>query len=111
MIRILFNIQNSYPIKKNHLKKKIKSHLQESNFSQPCQIELAFVDKKTMTQLNQKYRGRSGPTDVLAFEMNYPKLPDGRIRLGEIVICYPLAKNIGKLVSHGLDHLLGCHHE
>lgn len=48
---------------------------------------------------------------------------DGVLTLGDIVICYPLAQDeansdnvlvdtkIGELVSHGLLHLLGIHHD
>jgi probable rRNA maturation factor len=83
-----------------------------------------------MSQIHQTYMQVAGPTDVLSFPLNDPAddrpflmPPDGILRMGDIVICYPEAvtealekqikvdTQIQFLAEHGLMHLLGFHHE
>jgi probable rRNA maturation factor len=84
---------------------------------------LVLVDRAQMTHLNETYRHKDGPTDVLSFPPpDYAKAlqPD---HLGDIVICYevaqeqaqqhgwPLEHELSLLTLHGLLHLLGYDHE
>lgn len=83
-----------------------------------AEISLAFVDKKTMRQLNLSYRGINQPTDVLSFCYQYKK---GALD-GEIVICCQIAQaqarkfghsfenEITRLLAHGFLHLIGYDH-
>jgi len=85
------------------------------------EISLRLVDVEEMTALNQAYRGKAGPTNVLSFTAELPAglaLP----LLGDIVICAPVvreeARRQGKplaahwahMVVHGTLHLLGYDH-
>lgn len=72
--------------------------------------------------LNEYYRQKSGPTNVLSFPMSCPTEIGSRL-LGDIVICAPLVKqeaceqnkelklHWSHLVVHGVLHLLGFDHE
>ncbi len=72
---------------------------------------LIFVSKKKMAELNKKYRGRVGATNVLSFET------------GEVVLCAEVvgeeAKKYGftqkkwmtRLIVHGILHLAGYDHK
>ncbi len=81
-----------------------------------AEVEVALVGDVTIARLNRRYRGRSGPTDVLTF----PGAPGrGRRVLGEIVISLPRARaqarqfghsirrEVALLVAHGVLHLRG----
>lgn len=79
------------------------------------ELSLVFVSDKEMARVNQRYRAKSGPTNVLAFQLaeNY----------GEIFIDLPLAlrearalQNSPKghalfLYIHALLHLNGFKHD
>lgn len=83
------------------------------------QIELVLVDDATIQQINNEYRGKDEPTDVLSF----PIEPFANAPLGSIVISLDTAKRVAKelnhtveteikiLFIHGLLHLLGFDHE
>lgn len=82
-------------------------------------IELLFVDNKTIQELNKTYRHKNTPTDVLSFPLSsMPHAP-----LGTIVISVDMVKKVScelghskedevsLLFIHGLLHLLGFDHE
>lgn len=91
-------------------------------------LGLSFIDDSKMAALNQTWRHRSGPTDVLAFataEAAPPPLannPPQERELGDILVALPTAsrqaqasawtlkQELGWLISHGLLHLLGWDH-
>ena len=80
-------------------------------------VSLAFVDKAEMKKINNKFRKKNKPTDVLSFE-----LVEGKT-LGEVIICPDVvkenAKKYGvtyqfeliKVFIHGILHILGYDHE
>ena len=85
------------------------------------ELVVRIVDEAEMTALNQRYRGKSGVTNVLSFP--YEPLPGVSSRLlGDIVVCAPVvaeeAVRQGKsldahwahLVMHGVLHLRGHDH-
>jgi len=87
------------------------------------EVSIRVVEDKEMIGLNGKYMGKKGPTDVLSFPLEKEKGPDGIVRLGDIVINMDEVKRRSKggikkarqelefLVSHGVKHLLGIHHD
>jgi probable rRNA maturation factor len=85
------------------------------------EITVRLVDAAEMSTLNESYRGKPGPTNVLSFPADLPgelALP----LLGDIVICAPVvraeAAEQGKhpeahwahMTIHGTLHLLGYDH-
>jgi probable rRNA maturation factor len=85
------------------------------------ELVVRIVDEAEMTALNQRYRGKSGVTNVLSFP--YEPLPGASSGLlGDIVVCAPVvaeeAVRQGKaldahwahLVMHGVLHLQGHDH-
>ncbi|AXP09142.1 rRNA maturation RNase YbeY [Campylobacter hepaticus] len=89
-------------------------------FLSPKDVELLFVDDKTMQEINLKQRKQDKTTDVLSFPLEniHENLP-----LGSIVINVDLAKQKAKdlghtyeeelslLFIHAMLHLLGFDHE
>ena len=87
-----------------------------------AQVTVRVVDEPEGAALNERYRNRSGATNVLAFGFHAPELPDVRI-LGDVVVCAPIAEREARthskaldahwahLVIHGTLHLLGYNHD
>ncbi len=84
-------------------------------------VSIRVSDAREGATLNERYRRRSGPTNVLSFPAC---LPGERERFwGDIVLCAPViaaeAKSAGRplrdhfahLTVHGFLHLLGYDHE
>ena len=88
-------------------------------------LGLRFTDDASIAELNESWRQRSGPTDVLSFAA-LDDLPEDlslpSLELGDIVISVETAKRqagehghsllheLRWLLSHGLLHLLGWDH-
>jgi probable rRNA maturation factor len=47
-----------------------------------AEISLLFVDREAMSELNNRFRGAEGPTDVLSFPMDTEDLDDDELELG-----------------------------
>lgn len=93
-----------------------------------CEICLVLGDDALLAALNESYRGKSGPTNVLSFPAldlvpsDIAGLPAGTV-LGDIVMSYdrlaaeaaaaglPLAAHAAHLLAHGFLHLLGHDHQ
>jgi len=83
-------------------------------------LEVALLRDARVAELNARYRGRCGPTDVLAFPVDARGWPREEPRpLGEVVVsvdraCAQAAERriaagdeLARLLVHGLLHLLG----
>ena len=88
------------------------------------QLTIRIVDENEMSRLNETYRGKSGPTNVLSFPFEAPAIEGMEFELlGDIVICAAVvageAETQGKTLEahwahitlHGLLHLLGQDHQ
>jgi len=81
------------------------------------EIQIVFVDKRQIRELNSRYRKRDKPTDILSFSGS------GAPDLGELVLCgevlekqsrehgLSLREELGYMLIHGTLHLLGYEHE
>ncbi|MBA3248413.1 MAG: rRNA maturation RNase YbeY [Pyrinomonadaceae bacterium] len=85
---------------------------------------IAFVSDRAMRDLNRRFRGRAGTTDVLSFPAGPDKFgPFAGASLGDVVISVERAarqafkneldfeREIAQLILHGLLHLCGYDHE
>lgn len=92
-------------------------------FRETPEFTIRVVDEQESAALNQAYRGRPGPTNVLSFPFEMPPGAPPTGLLGDLVICAPVvereAGEQGKsvqahwahMVVHGLLHLLGYDHQ
>jgi probable rRNA maturation factor len=89
------------------------------------ELVIRIVDEAESASLNELYRHKSGPTNVLSFPFEPP--PGMGVKdialLGDVVICAPvvlreaviqgksLEAHWAHMVIHGALHLLGCDHQ
>lgn len=86
------------------------------------ELTIRIVDEVEAQQLNETWRQRTGPTNVLSFPYECPECIENLGLLGDIVICAPLVAreaaeqqksghaHWAHLVIHGTLHLLGYDH-
>ncbi len=130
MITIKFQAASHYPVNRKLIIKEVKDLL-HSRLKGDCEVSILIGGNRQMKYLNKTYRNIDDTTDVLSFPQNDPSQPtkpftpppDGVLYLGDIVISYPEAvkeaakddmmvdDKINQLVLHGLDHLMGIHHD
>lgn len=87
------------------------------------ELSLVLADDAAVAALNERWRGRSGPTNVLAFASKERAMPPAPLLLGDVVLAYEtvareareqrktLSDHLRHLVIHGVLHLLGYDHE
>lgn len=90
-------------------------------YNQDTEIVVRIVDEQESADLNEQYRHKSGPTNILSFPVDLPPGIELNL-LGDLVICAPVleqeAQEQGKLLAdhwahivvHGVLHLLGYDH-
>ncbi len=88
------------------------------------ELVVRIVERAESAELNERYRGGQGPTNVLAFPAELPDVPLGAETppIGDLVICAPVvlaqAEEQGKapeahwahMIVHGCLHLMGMDH-
>lgn len=136
MINIIVNSDPRYKINKAAVGETVLRVLQNNKVLSKVEIGISIIGDRKMHQLNKQYRGIDKTTDILSFALEDPT-PQTRVnlskvgfiasvdkwlRLGDIVISYPQAvedasfdsitvdEEINFLVEHGVNHLLGIHH-
>jgi len=119
MIEIL-NQQRRHRIRIQHFKELLKALIEHYALEDP-EVTVAFVNNKTIRELNQKFMRKNTPTDVLSFPLG-EKGADGKFYLGDIIISVPqafkqskgrkqsLERELEILTVHGFLHLLGFEH-
>ena len=131
MISILFQTETHYPVNRKKIKAALSSVLLHK-IHRDTEVSVAIVGDRRMRELNRTFRKIDATTDVLSFPLSDPlyghgqsfvDAPDNVLRLGDIIISYPeavaTASEENKMVDdvivflalHGLDHLLGIHHD
>lgn len=88
-------------------------------------VTVAFVSDRMMRELNRRWRGKRGTTDVLSFpaEQDEFERAAGEATLGDVVISVERAgaqaaehglefeREVEQLILHGMLHLCGYDHE
>ena len=92
-----------------------------TDYPDDTEIVVRIVDAKESTELNEIYRLKSGPTNILSFPVEIPEEIELNL-LGDLVICAPvlekealdqnkaLQDHWAHIVIHGVLHLLGYDH-
>ncbi len=117
------NIQNVSKTKdipqKNYFKDWVTATLQ--THCDKAEITIRIVDENEMTLLNQQYRNKKGPTNILSFPYK-SSANSHKLLTGDLVICVSVILQEAKLqqktvlahwahlIIHGTLHLLGYDH-
>lgn len=88
------------------------------------ELSILFTGDDYIADLNRQYRGKEGPTNVLAFSMSEGELTDVKSgMMGDVVISVDTAlresremgetieQTVKRLLIHGVLHLAGYDHE
>lgn len=85
--------------------------------AEPSKVEVSLLNKKEMAELNETYKKKEGPTNVLSFSEpeEIPEMVGNFNYLGEIYLCPEVIKereeDVIYLSVHGLLHLFGYTHK
>ena len=87
-------------------------------------VTVAFVSDRAMRELNRRWRGKRGTTDVLSFPVEQDEFERAEgVTLGDVVVSVEQAarqaeeqglsfeNEVEQLILHGLLHLCGYDHE
>ena len=75
-------------------------------------VAIEFVDAERIAELNETWREKVGPTDVLSFPVDEDDGdPLGERELGDVFICPEYTSDLVEAVVHGVLHLTGMDHE
>jgi probable rRNA maturation factor len=138
MVTVLIYIESRFPADRIKIRDFAENYLAK-RLSGNLEVSISIVGDRKMKSLNEAYRSKPTTTDVLSFPVFDPSSsskkdvqagfspdrssPDKIQRLGDVIVSYPQAvleaaetnqmvnQQIEFLIAHGLDHLMGIHHE
>lgn len=100
--------------------------LESEGIEPDAELNVTFVGRDEMTELNETHMGKVGPTDVLSFPLEGVgsdeghDVPPGQARLlGDVIICPEVVHaqapagprdEMALMVVHGVLHILGMDH-
>ncbi len=128
MIKVEVKKQSNYPVSVKLVRDALKAFFTKEGIISDALVSVAIVGEKKMLELGKKYLKDKILHSVLSFtedelKKNFVYPPDGKIYLGEIIVCYPkvveeakeegvlIDEKIRELVLHSAEHLMGRHHE
>jgi len=116
------NESRRFKIDSRKLKKQINIALQHLSLEEK-ELSVLLVNDRKIKSLNQSFRDKNTPTDVLSFPQFEDEEGFDSILLGDVVVSLETAERQAKehglafeeevvlLIAHGLLHLLGYDHE
>ena len=125
-LNVLIFVESRYKVNRKRIRTALANLLSEQGINSPVEVSLAIVGDRKMRELSKKYKGEDKTRNILSFSLTEGEkhtTPSDIIRLGDIVISYPVViteavrdevlvdDKIDELVVHGMTHLLGLHHE
>lgn len=126
------SVTGDVPVDRRIVRGAVRAALRPYRLPADAAVGVAFVDDRTMRELDRRYRGIDRTTDVLSFGQRLPRRskgaaaaaalgrePDGTLEVGDVVISAgqaarqarrrraTLEGEIAFLAAHGALHLLG----
>jgi len=130
-VSIEISNESGFPIDESKVLAVARHSLEEMGVNPMAELSLLLVDVEYMAELNHRWMGKTGPTDVLAFPMDELEIDRGPggpedepepTLLGDVVLCPVVAERQARaaghrtedelhlLAVHGILHLLGYDH-
>jgi len=125
-LKVLIFVESRYKVNRKRIRSSIAELLVHNGVNSPVEVSVAIVGDRKMRELSRKYKGEDKTRNILSFSLSEGEkmeAPAGIIRLGDIVLSYPIVlleasrddmlvdDKVDELVKHGMNHLLGNHHE
>ncbi len=119
---MIVNRQRRVPVAIHPLQEFYERVRRELGFA-PESVTIQLISDENMARLNQTYRKKRGPTDVLSFPANGARPSPGAEYVGDIAISPETARRNARrfsrslpgemriLILHGMIHLAGFDHE
>ncbi|GLZ79368.1 endoribonuclease YbeY [Actinorhabdospora filicis] len=122
--------ESGYEVETDSILDVARFALGEMGVNPLAELSVLLVDVEYMTELNHRWMGGKGPTDVLAFPMDEMQVdrgpqsdePASPALLGDVVLCpevaekqaaaagHGVADEMHMLTVHGILHILGYDH-
>ncbi|MGB9695411.1 MAG: rRNA maturation RNase YbeY [Caldisericaceae bacterium] len=115
------NATRKFKVNKKALTYNISNIVSRLKIDYDLTLDVSFVGKKKISEMNAKFRQKNRPTNVLSFSDRIANNPKKRI--GEILLCPLVAENeatrdgngfndyVGFLLIHGILHIVGFDHQ
>jgi len=130
-VNVFFSDEQEEPVDDRGLSGFAASVLEAEGFPDDTEVAVLLVDGDQIASYNERFMGRAGPTDVLAFplvDLQPGVVPERRrddppLAIGDVFLCpaeilrRARAEGIDEesflylLVAHGILHLLGYDHD
>ncbi len=125
-IQVPIFVESRYKVNRRKIKEAVDNVLGKQEITGPVEVSVAIVGDRKMRELSRKYKNEDKTRNVLSFSLMEGESahnPDDVLRLGDIIISYPVVikeaskeemlvdDKVSQLVEHGLMHLLGINHE
>lgn len=126
-VKVLIFVESRYKVNRKRIKTTLTNFLNKHGLNSSAEISIAIVGDRKMRELSKKFKGEDKTRSILSFSQleGESAVPKGSetLRLGDIVLSYPqvikdAAKDemlvddkVDELLTHGLLHLLGIHHD
>ena len=119
---MIVNRQRRVPVALHPLRQFCERVRRELGFA-PRSVTIRLISDETMARLNETFRKKQGPTDVLSFPANGARRAPGAEYIGDIAISPETARRNARrfsrslpvemriLILHGMIHLAGFDHE
>jgi probable rRNA maturation factor len=119
-------VESRYRVDRKKIKETVRRIISDRGITTPVEVSIAIVGDRKMRALNKKYRNLDKTTNVLSFSQTEGEgmvVKSDKLMLGDVIISYPVIINEASFenklvddkicfwVAHGLQHLLGEHHE
>ncbi|KKR51180.1 MAG: putative rRNA maturation factor [Candidatus Curtissbacteria bacterium GW2011_GWA1_40_16] len=133
MVKTLIFSDTRYPVNRKIVRKAVAdTFLKYKIEATIAEVSVAVVGSRKMKDLTDKFMKDGKEHEVLSFPLEeltagfasgFAGSPDDVLRLGDVVLCWPqvleaasrddimVDEEVYKLTCHGIEHLLGQHHE
>ena len=130
-MNVFFSDEQDHPVDTSGMLEFAERVLSEEGLPESTEMAVLLVGREQIADYNERFMGRTGPTDVLAFPVedlspgSIPRVApeDPPLNLGDVFLCPVEIKERAVaegfepndfqylLVAHGILHLLGYDHE
>jgi rRNA maturation RNase YbeY len=133
MLSVLIKSDSRYPVNRKIIRRAVEDTLSRFKVKDmDAEVSVSVVGERKMSQISRNYLKEDDKHEVLSFpfedltsgrEGGFINPPDGILRLGDVVLCWPqvlmaaardgvmVDDEVYLLTAHSVEHLLGKHHE